>query len=68
MAWSVTRPEASIRPVPYTTPAGTDRAAAGPARGSGRTAAGLTLGVPSQAARGRDDRGDRLAGHGCLPQ
>ena len=47
-AWSVTRPEASMRPVPYTTPAGTDRAAAGPARGSGRTAAGLTRGVPAR--------------------
>jgi hypothetical protein len=41
----VTRPEASMRPVPYTTSAGTDKAAAGPAMGSGQTAAGLTLGV-----------------------
>ena len=47
-ARSATRPEASIRPVPYTTPAGTDRAAAGPARGSGRTAAGLARGVPAR--------------------
>ena len=40
MAWSAIRPEASMRPVPYTTSAGADRAAAGPAIGSGRTAAG----------------------------
>jgi hypothetical protein len=48
MAWSVTRPEASIRPVPYTTSAGADRAAPGPAMGSGRTASGLTRGVPAR--------------------
>ena len=47
-AWSATRPEASIRPVPYTTSAGTDKAAAGPAIGSGRTAAGLTRGVSAR--------------------
>ena len=48
MAWSVTRPEASIRPIPYTTPEGTDKAAAGPAIGSGRTAAGsATRGIPA---------------------
>ena len=46
--WSVTRPDASMRPVPYTTSAGTDRAAAGPAMGSGRTEAGLTRGVPAR--------------------
>ena len=58
-----------MRPVPYTTSAGTDKAAAGPAMGSGRTAAGVTRGVSGHAAGGRDDRGDRLGGgHGCLPE
>jgi len=47
MAWSAIRPEASIRPIPYTTPAGMDKAAVGPAMGSGRTAAGATRGVPA---------------------
>ena len=36
-----------MRPVPYTTPAGTDKAAAGPAMGSGRTAGGVTRDVPA---------------------
>ena len=57
-----------MRPVPYTTPAGIDKAAAGPARGSGRTAAGLVRGVPARRPGDGDDRGDRLGGHGCLPQ
>ena len=36
-----------MRPIPYTTFAGTDKAAAGPAMGSGRTATGVTRGVPA---------------------
>ena len=56
-----------MRLIPYTTPAGTDRAAAGPAMGSGRTAGGATRGVSGgHAARRRDDRSDQLGGHSCL--
>ncbi len=41
MARSAIRPEASMRPIPYTTSAGADGVAAGRARGSGRPAADL---------------------------
>ena len=68
MAWSATRPEASIRPVPYTTSAGTDKAAAGPAIGQRPDRSRPDARRAGHAAGGRDDRGDRLGGHGCLPR
>ena len=66
VARSATRPEASMRPNPYTTPAGTDGAGR-PGHRQRPDRRRRDARCPGHAAWGRDDGGDRPGSHGWLP-